>query len=66
MSYMFYNCKKLKNLPDISKLDTKSVTNLSHMFSWYESLNNIPDISNWNIKNVFTLKSLIIACFINP
>ena len=47
-------------------MGTKSVTNLSHMFSWYESLNNIPDISNLNIKNVFTLKSLIIACFINP
>ena len=33
MRYMFNSCKSLKSLPDISKWDTKNVTNMSYMFS---------------------------------
>ena len=30
---MFYDCSSLTNLPDISKWDTKNVTNMNEMFS---------------------------------
>ena len=33
MSYMFYNCKSLISLPDISNWNTNNVTNMSEMFS---------------------------------
>ena len=33
MRYMFSGCNSLNNLPDISKWDTKNVTNMSNMFS---------------------------------
>ena len=32
MSYLFYGCQKLLSLPDISKWNTGTVTNLSSMF----------------------------------
>ena len=33
MSYMFYNCSNLSNLPDISKWDTNNVTDMRYMFN---------------------------------
>ena len=42
MSYMFYDCYSLNNLPDISKWDTKNVKDMRCMFSGCNSLNNIP------------------------
>ena len=32
MSFMFYECSSLSSLPDISKWDTKNVTNMCSMF----------------------------------
>ena len=32
MSYMFYECRSLQSLPDISKWDTKNSTDMSWMF----------------------------------
>ncbi len=32
MNGMFFNCKSLKELPDISKWDTKNITDMSWMF----------------------------------
>ena len=49
---MFGGCKSLNSLPDISKWNTKNVTNMSCMFYYCESLNSLPDISKWNTKNV--------------
>ena len=48
MSHMFYGCKSLNSLPDISKWNTNKVTDMSGMFSECESLKSLPDISNWN------------------
>ena len=33
MSYMFYECKSLSCIPDIDRLDTSKVINMSYMFS---------------------------------
>ena len=55
MSYMFYghyyksdydcDCKSLISLPDISKWNTKDVTDMSYMFYNCSSLSSLPDIS---------------------
>ena len=52
MSDIFNGCRSLKSLPDISKWDTKNVTDMSEMFYWCTSLNSLPDISKWDTKNV--------------
>ena len=38
MSSMFSNCESLSSLPDISKWDTKNVTNMSGMFYFCNKL----------------------------
>ena len=62
MSGMFFNCSSLNNLPDISKWDTKNVTNISYMFCRCSSLNNLPDISKWDTKNVTNMSGMFSDC----
>ena len=56
MSYMFEGCSKLSSLPDISKWNTKNVTNMSYMFYDCLSLSSLPDISKWNTNNVTNIE----------
>ena len=45
---MFFNCKSLIILPDISNWkNTKVNIDMSYMFSSCESLISLPDISKW-------------------
>ena len=62
MSGMFYYCRSLNNLPDISKWNTTNVTNMSSMFSWCISLNNLPDISKWNTTKVTNMSDMFYGC----
>ena len=62
MSYMFYNCKTLNSLSDISKWNTSNVENMSDMFRWCNSLNLLPDISKWNTSNVKDMSYMFISC----
>ena len=62
LSKMFYNCKSLEYLPDISKLKTKNVKDMSHMFYNCSSLKEFPDISLWNIENVIYMNSMFENC----
>ena len=50
MSEMFYNCRSLVVLPDISKWNVKKVKDMSRMFSGCVSLTSFPNILNWNIN----------------
>ena len=45
---MFSNCKSLSSLPEISKLNTNNVIDMSFMFDNCEVLSNLPEISKWN------------------
>ena len=45
-------CNSLISLPDISKWNTKNVTDMSSMLRDYTSLISVPDISKLNTKNV--------------
>ena len=62
MSYMFYDCKLLNNISDISNWDTKIVENMSYMFYDCNSLNNLPDISKWDTKNVTKMRDMFDGC----
>ena len=62
MSYMFYDCKSLLSLPDISKWDTSSVNNMSYMFMNCSSLSSLPDISKWNTSNVNDMSYMFSNC----
>ena len=41
MSFMFYGCKSLSSLSDISKWNTNNVTNMSNMFDGCLSLSSL-------------------------
>ena len=62
MNSMFSGCESLSSLPDITKWDTKNVTNMSHMLSYCTSLKSLPDISKWDIKNVTQMNSMFYNC----
>ena len=62
MSGMFYNCKSLKCLPDISKWNTINVDNMSAMFYNCESLKCLPDISKWNTINLIDINFFFYNC----
>ena len=55
---MFFDCCSLKSLPDISKWDTKNVTDMSYMFYNCSSLKSLPDISIWDINKNLKSKSM--------
>jgi len=50
MRRIFYNCKSLVSLTDITKWNTTNVTNISLKFYNCKSLVSLPDISKWKSK----------------
>ena len=62
MSNMFYGCKSLLSLPDISKWNTINVTNMSYMFYGCELILSLPDISKWNTINVTNMSYMFYGC----
>ena len=59
---IFYNCKSLIILPDISNWNTENVIDMSRMFYNCESLTSMPDISKWNTHNVIDMKYMFYNC----
>ena len=47
MNKMFYNCTSLKSISDISKWNTKNVSNIDGMFYNCISMISVPDISKF-------------------
>ena len=62
MSYMFYKCKQLSSISDISKWNTNTVINMSYMFYGCKKLSSLPDISKWNTNNVINLCCILGGC----
>ena len=62
IDHLFYNCKSLKSLPDISKWNTNNVTQMNNLFYNCESLISLPDISKWNTNNVTHMNYLFYNC----
>ena len=58
-NHMFYECSSITNI-NLSNLNTKNVTNMSHMF-FACSLTNI-DLSNFNTQNVTDMSYMFSHC----
>jgi len=52
MSSIFYNCKSLSSLPDISQWNIKNVKDMHSLFYNCKSLSSLPDISKWDTKKL--------------
>ena len=51
ISGMFWECKLLISLPDISKWNTSNAYHMNYIFKECNSLISLPDISKWNTYN---------------
>ena len=59
---MFYKCRSLISLPDISKWNTSNVENMESMFYSCSELVNIPNISKWDTKNLKYMNNMFSFC----
>ena len=62
---MFYNCRSLSSLPDISEWDTSYVKDMSGLFSGCKLLISFPDISKWNTSKVTDMSGMFFNCNFN-
>ena len=62
ISDMFGECDSLILLPDISKLDTSNVEEMSGIFFKCKSLISSPDISKWNTSKVVYMSGIFSEC----
>ena len=60
--YNFYIIPISSLLPDISKWNTKNVTDMNCMFRNCKLLTSLPDISNWNTKNIIDMHYMFSSC----
>lgn len=60
-SYMFSNCKNLKTLSGIEKLDMSNVEAASYMFYECSSLTSL-DLSGWNTSSLNNIVSFLSGC----
>ena len=60
MSNMFYECKTLSLLPDISKWNTSNVTDMKCMFYNCKTLSSLPDISKWDTSKVTDISGYVL------
>ncbi len=60
MAYMFYNCKKAKQI-DVSGFDTSDVTDMSSMFRSCTSLETV-DLSGFDTSNVNNFVMMFYGC----
>ena len=62
MNSIFYLCRSLKNLPDISSWKTSNVTSMLSMFNGCSSLSELPDISKWDISSTENISCMFFNC----
>ena len=62
MTYLFYYCDSLVDVPDISDWNTSNITNMSYIFCHCKSLISLPDISKWNTSNVNYMQCIFWNC----
>ena len=62
MSYMFYKCKNLISVPNISQMNTSKITNMNRLFEGCQLLESLPDISSWDIGKVTDIRGMFFNC----
>ena len=63
LSWMFYGCKSLSSISDISQWNTNNITDMQNMFTGCSSLKSLPDISKFDTNNVIDMKSMFFGCY---
>ena len=58
MTYMFFNCWKLKSVGDLSNWNVSKVEDMSYMFRKCYNLKSVGDLSNWNISNLKDMSNM--------
>ena len=61
LSFMFYNCKNLKNFDFLKEWDVSKNTNFSNMFTFCK-FSNVNFLSKWNVKNAETFDYMFWGC----
>ena len=59
MRNLFYGCKSLQSLSDISKWDLSHVKDMSNMFNQCCSLKSFTNLSKWDTYNVITMDGIL-------
>ena len=59
-SYMFYRCCNIKSI-NLSKFNSKNVTNMSYMFCECDNLENI-NLSSFNTEKVINMRNMFYNC----
>ena len=62
MKGMFNGCRFIKNINNLSLLNTRNVINISDMFCHCYELNNL-DFSSFNVKNVKDMSGMFFNCY---
>ena len=62
MSYMFYGCKNLISVINISYWDTINVTNMKSMFHLCKNLKSLGNLSELRVENVIDFSYMFYGC----
>ena len=62
LSYMFYQCKILKNIDELKYLNTSNCNSFEMIFSGCSSLTNIKSLENWNVSNGNNFRDMFYGC----
>ena len=62
MHGMFYECKRLQSVSDLSNIDTTLVKDMSFLFYECSSLEYLSDFSEWNTSKVTNMKYMFYKC----
>ena len=62
MSFMFWKCKYLKELPNISRIDTSNITSFETMLEGCEYLEKLPNLKQWKVEKVTIMKGMFYQC----
>ena len=61
LSFMFYNCKKVKNFDFLKEWDVSKTTKFANMFTFC-NFSNVNFLSKWNMKNAEDLEHMFWGC----
>ena len=62
ISNMFYECRQLSSISDISKWNTSKITDMNSMFKGCSLLLYLPDISKWDTSLVTDMSYMFAGC----
>ena len=62
LSYMFYECKIIKNIDELKYLNTSNCNNFEYMFYECSSLTDIKSLENWNVSKGNNFLGMFSGC----